>query len=155
MTERFEAAMRSALEEAEKALSEGEIPVGAALFRDGERIASAHNERESLCDPTAHAEMTAIRKAAEALGRRRLHDCTLVVTLEPCAMCAGAALAAGVKRIVFGACDPEKGCAGSLYALPEDPALGSIPCIGGVMETECRKLLDDFFCEKRKVTTDA
>ena len=155
MTEQLEAAMHEALEEAGKALAEGEIPVGAVLFKEGERIASAHNEREAMRDPTAHAEMTAIRRAAQALGRRRLQDCTLTVTLEPCAMCAGAALAAGVKRIVFGAYDPEKGCAGSLYALPEDPALGSIPCIGGVMEAECRKLLDNFFCEKRKLNPDA
>ena len=150
-----EAAMREALSEARAARDAGEIPVGAVVARDGRILSAAHNERETLRDPTAHAEMTAIRRAAAALGTRRLSECTLYVTLEPCAMCAGAALAAGVERIVFGAYDPKKGCAGSLYALPEDPQLGSVPCIGGVLEEECGAVLDGFFCEKRKSAGNA
>lgn len=143
--------MKAALKEAYAALSEGEVPVGATVVCGGEVIAFAHNEREALCDPTAHAEVLALRRAAKRLGRRRLSGCTLYVTLEPCPMCAGAIVMAQVDRVIYGAYDPEEGCAGSVYALPEDPALKSaIPCSGGLMEEECAEPLRVFFAEKRK-----
>ena len=122
--------MRLALDEAKKALEMGEVPVGAAVFCEEDMIALAHNERETLGDPTAHAEVLAIRRAAERLGRRRLGDCTLYVTLEPCPMCAGAIVMAGLGGVYYGAEDPAAGCAGSVYAIPEDPAFGrSISCM--------------------------
>ena len=142
--------MQRALEEAKRALELGEVPVGAVVVCGGEVIASAHNEREATGDPTAHAEVLALRRAAQALGRRRLEGCTLYVTLEPCPMCAGAAVMAGVESICFGAADPRAGCAGSVYALPEDPAFGRvIPCMGGLLEAECAQVLRDFFARRR------
>ena len=139
-----------ALNEAKKALETGEVPVGAAVVCGNEVIALAHNEREATGDPTAHAEVLALRRAAQALGRRRLEGCTLYVTLEPCPMCAGAAVMAGVESICFGAPDPRAGCAGSVYALPEDPAFGRvIPCMGGLLEAECAQVLQDFFARRR------
>ena len=142
-------AMRQALNEAAQAQAEGEIPVGAVIVCQGKIIASAHNLREKLVDPTAHAEVLAIRQAAKALNSRRLQRCSLFVTLEPCAMCAGAAVAAGIERIVFGAYDAQRGCAGSRYSIPEDPELGSTKCVGGFMEKESGDLLRDFFETKR------
>ena len=134
--------MREALEEARLALREGEIPVGAVIARGDRVIARAHNTREAVPDPTAHAEVLAIRRAAEALGTRRLSECTLYVTLEPCAMCAGAVTAARLGRVVYGAYDPLRGCAGSLYRIPEDPAMDwYCPCEGGVLADECGQLL--------------
>lgn len=142
--------MRAALEEAHAALLEGEVPVGAVVARGDEIIARAHNEREGLLDPTAHAEVLALRRAAKALGTRRLSGCTLYVTLEPCPMCAGAMVMAGVDEVIFGAYDEKAGCAGSVYALPEDPAFGrQIPCMGGLLAGECRALLDRFFGNRR------
>ncbi len=144
--------MRIALREAGEAVKEEEIPVGAAVFKNGKAVSSAHNEREKRKDPTAHAEMLAIRLAAKKTGRRRLSGCTLYVTMEPCAMCAGAAMAAGIDEIVFGVWDEAAGCAGSVYALPEDPALGRMGrarCIGGIAEKECSQLLTAFFRRKR------
>ena len=142
--------MRAALGEAAQALALGEVPVGAVVVRDGEIVASAHNERETGGDPTAHAEVLAIRRAARALGRRRLSDCTLYVTLEPCPMCAGAIAMARLGEVVFGAYDERAGCCGSLYALTEDAAFGAvIPSSGGLLEEECRALLDRFFAAKR------
>ena len=117
--------MAIALREAEIALSEGEIPVGAALFRGDQLLWADHNRREQLQDPVAHAEMLCLQKAASALGTWRLSDCTLYVTLEPCPMCAGASGMARLGNVVFGSPDPEKGCCGSVYDLPADPALGS------------------------------
>lgn len=147
MRERF---MREALDQARLALEAGEIPVGAAVVCGGRIVALAHNERESLADPTAHAEVLAIRRAAQVLGRRRLDGCTLYVTLEPCPMCAGAAVMAGLDGVYFGAADARAGCAGSVYALPEDPAFGRvIPCSGGLLEDECAQLLSDFFAARR------
>ena len=147
MRERF---MREALDQARLAQEAGEIPVGAAVVCGGRIVALAHNERESLADPTAHAEVLAIRRAAQALGRRRLDGCTLYVTLEPCPMCAGAAVMAGLDGVYFGAADVRAGCAGSVYALPEDPAFGRvIPCSGGLLEDECAQLLSDFFAARR------
>lgn len=145
-----EAFMRQALEEARIALEAGEVPVGAVVVHAGHVVAAAHNERELRADPTAHAEVLALRAAASALGRRRLNGCTLYVTLEPCPMCAGAILMAGLDEIVFGAADPQKGCAGSVYALPEDPALGGfIRCMGGLLEEECAQVLRSFFDARR------
>ena len=142
--------MKAALAQAKAALDMGEVPVGAVVVLDGQIIASAHNEREALCDPTAHAEVLALRRAAGKLGRRRLQDCTLYVTLEPCPMCAGAIVMADVGSVIYGAADEQAGCAGSMYALPEDPAFGKrIPCMGGLMEDECKEILNTFFEERR------
>ena len=142
--------MRAALGEAAQALALGEVPVGAVVVRDGEIVARAHNERETGGDPTAHAEVLAIRREARALGRRRLSDCTLYVTLEPCPMCAGAIAMARLGEVVFGAYDERAGCCGSLYALTEDAAFGAvIPSSGGLLEEKCRALLDRFFAAKR------
>jgi len=142
--------MRAALDEAKLAKEAGEVPVGAVIVRDGEIIASAHNEREAQPDPTAHAEVLAIRRAAKKLGRRRLSGCTLYVTLEPCPMCAGAILMSELDGVYYGAADTQAGCTGSVYALPEDPAFGKkIPCSGFLLETACREVIDSFFEERR------
>jgi len=146
-----EAGMKRAIEEAWRAYENGEVPVGAAIFHEGQLIAAAGNEREKQTDPTAHAELLAIRRAASVLGRRRLTGCTLYVTLEPCPMCAGAAMLAGLDRILFGAPDPKGGCCGSVYAIPEDPVFPHFClCDGPFMEKECKSVLDRFFTEKRK-----
>ena len=143
--------MQRALEEARKAFDRGEIPVGAVVEKDGEVIAAAHNLRETTGDPTAHAEVLAIREAARMLGRRRLNGCTLYVTLEPCPMCAGAMIMAGLDRCYFGARDERQGCAESVYALTMDPAFyHRLPCVGGVLEEECAALLKEFFEMKRE-----
>lgn len=143
--------MRLALDEAQAAVAEGEIPVGAVVVCDGRVIAAAHNERESLCDPTAHAEVLALRRAAKKLGRRRLDGCSLYVTLEPCPMCAGAIVMSGVDSVYYGACDLQAGCAGSIYALPEDPVFGRrIPCMGGLLKEECEQTLNAFFSDIRE-----
>ena len=146
--------MRLALEEARAALSQGEVPVGAVVAQ-GERVLSrAHNLREQTQDPTAHAEMLAIRQAARALGARRLTGCTLYVTLEPCPMCAGAMVMACLDRCYFGARDARQGCCESVYALPGDPAFyHRLPCVGGLMEKEAAALLRRFF-EARRPTEE-
>jgi len=142
--------MCEALVEAKLAALHGDVPVGAIVVHQGEIVARAHNEREMTGDPTAHAEVLAIRRAAKALGRRRLEGCTLYVTLEPCPMCAGAIAMSGIDRVYFGAYDPRMGCAGSVYALPEDPALGThISCLGGVCEEKCAALITGFFAVRR------
>lgn len=142
--------MREALEQAKLAMLCGDVPVGAVLVHEGSVIARAHNEREATGDPTAHAEVLAIRRAAEVLGRRRLEGCTLYVTLEPCPMCAGAIVMSGIDQVYFGAYEPRMGCAGSVYALPEDMALGThIACMGGLCEEECAALLSGFFASRR------
>lgn len=142
--------MRIALEEARQALAEGELPVGCAIVRDDALIASAHNERERTNDPTAHAEVVAIRRAAEALGSWRLDGCAIYVTLEPCPMCAGAISQARLSRLVYGARDKRYGCAGSIYRIPEDPAFNHF-CVsdGGLLADECAALLREFFEKKR------
>lgn len=143
--------MREALREAERAFEEGEIPVGAVVVRDGRVIARAHNLREQTGDPTAHAEMLALREAARAAGMRRLTDCTLYVTLEPCPMCAGAMVMACLGRCYFAARDERQGCAESLYALTEEPSFyHRLPCVGGLLEAEASALLRRFFEGRRK-----
>ena len=145
-----EAMMAEALSEAHKAYDLGEIPVGAVIAHEGQIIARAHNLRETTGDPTAHAEVLAIREAAQKLGRRRLSGCTLYVTLEPCPMCAGAMVMACLERCYFGAKDERQGCCESLYALPADPAFyHRVSCIGGLMENEASELLKSFFSRKR------
>ncbi|MBS6842604.1 MAG: nucleoside deaminase [Clostridiales bacterium] len=145
-----EAWMREALKLAREAQMAGEVPVGAVVVCKEKIIACARNERETSGDPTAHAEVLALRRAAEALGTRRLEGCTLYVTLEPCPMCAGAIVMAGIDAVFFGAYDPRCGCAGSLYDLPEDASFGRvIPCSGGLLEAECRLALNAFFDLRR------
>lgn len=142
--------MREALKLAREAQMAGEVPVGAVVVCKEKIIACARNERETSGDPTAHAEVLALRRAAEALGTRRLEGCTLYVTLEPCPMCAGAIVMAGIDAVFFGANDPRCGCAGSLYDLPEDASFGRvIPCSGGLLEAECRLALNAFFDLRR------
>ena len=142
--------MREALKLAREAQMAGEVPVGAVVICKEKIIACARNERETSGDPTAHAEVLALRRAAEALGTRRLEGCTLYVTLEPCPMCAGAIVMAGIDAVFFGAYDPRCGCAGSLYDLPEDASFGRvIPCSGGLLEAECRLALNAFFDLRR------
>ena len=135
--------MALALEQARLALAAGEIPVGAVIARGDAVIAAAHNRRELDRDPTAHAEVVAIRQAARALGGRRLTGCTLYVTLEPCGMCACAIGQAHLDRVVFGAYDAQAGCCGSVYRLTEDPAFPwYVPADGGVLEEECRPRIE-------------
>ena len=142
--------MLLALEEARLALAEGETPVGCVIVRDGRIIARGHNRRHNDHDPTAHAEILAIRRAASVLGDWRLSGCTLYVTLEPCPMCAGAILMARLSRLFFGASDPAQGCAGSVYRIPEDPAFSHFcPVDGGVLQEECAALISDFFFHAR------
>ena len=140
--------MRKALDEARK--SGSDVPVGAVIVREGEIISRAHNERETGDYPFAHAEMLCMQRACEKLHTRRLKDCTLYVTLEPCPMCAGAMVMAQLGACVFGAYDEKQGCCGSVYDLPHDPAFyHRVTCLGGVMEKECAELLKVFFSEKR------
>jgi len=137
--------------EAEKGLEMEEVPIGAVLAGpDGEIVAKAHNQPITLKDPTAHAEILALRDAGAYLNNYRLQDSTLVVTIEPCLMCMGAALNARISRLVFGAFDPKSGAAGSLYNLATDNRLNHrIEVISGVMEKECGRLLQDFFRVRR------
>jgi len=142
--------MAGALEEARKAASAGEVPVGAVVFRDGAVIARAHNETVARRDPTAHAELLVVQRALAALRTDRLTDCTLYVTLEPCAQCAGALVLAKLGRLVFGACDDKGGMCGSVGDVVRHPALNHrAELLGGVMADECGELLREFFAEKR------
>ena len=142
--------MREALREAECAGRRGEVPVGAVVVGAGQALGRAGNAIEATQDPTAHAEMLALRQAAAALGTRRLLATTLYVTLEPCAMCAGAAVLARVPRLVFGAADPKAGACGSLRNVAEDPRLNHRCQVrGGVLERECAELLKGFFIALR------
>ena len=142
--------MREAIAEARLALAEGELPIGCVIVYNNEIIARAHNEREQNCDPSAHAEVVAIRRAAKKLNSWRLNGCTLYVTLEPCPMCAGAISQARVEYLVYGAPDPAQGCAGSVYRIPEDPAFSHFcKSDGGVLKDECAALLNAFFEKKR------
>jgi tRNA(adenine34) deaminase len=142
--------MRLALEEARRCLEHGDVPIGAVVTRGAEVLSAAGNERELAADPTAHAEILALRAAAAALGSWRLDGCALTVTLEPCAMCAGATVLSRVDRVVFGAADPKAGFAGSLGNLVQDPRLNhSVSVTGGVLAEDCGELLRAFFRERR------
>ena len=144
--------MRLALEEARQALAEDEVPIGAVIVRGEQVIASAHNQREQLKDPTAHAEMIAITQAATAVGDWRLEHCTLYVTLEPCVMCAGAILQARIPILVFGATDAKAGAVGSLYQLLGDARLNHrCQVIPNVMASECGEILSRFFQAQRRL----
>jgi tRNA(adenine34) deaminase len=150
-----ESFIRLALREAEAALDEGEVPIGAVIVHDdgesGRVIAAAHNQREQLRDPTAHAEMIAITQAAEALGNWRLAGCTLYVTLEPCPMCAGAIVQARIPRLVYGAADPKAGAVATLFRLVDDPRLNHrAQIIAGVLAKPCGEILSQFFQQKRR-----
>lgn len=148
---RDEQAMRLALAEAARALPAGDVPVGAVVLDpDGEVLGRGFNRREVDADPTAHAEVLALRAAAAARGRWRLDGCSLVVTLEPCTMCAGAAVLARVDRLVFGAFDPKAGAVGSLWDIVRDPRLNHRPeVVAGVLAAECAAVLRDFFAQHR------
>jgi tRNA(adenine34) deaminase len=148
---RYEAAMDAALAQAKAALASADIPVGAVVLGpDGVVLAAGRNQREALSDPTAHAEVIALRNAGGVLGDWQLVGCTLVVTLEPCTMCAGAAVLARVARVVFGAWDPKAGAVGSLWDVVRDRRLNHRPeVIAGVREAECAAILTDFFVERR------
>jgi len=142
--------MALALAQARTAAHGGEVPVGAVTIVGGQVVAARHNERERTADPSAHAEMLAIRDTAAALGSWRLSDVTVVVTLEPCPMCAGALVAARVSRLVFGASDPRAGACGSLYNVCADPRLNhELEVVPGVRADECGTLLTSFFAAKR------
>jgi tRNA(adenine34) deaminase len=144
--------MRLALGEADAALRENEVPVGAIIVHGGRIIGQAHNQREQLRDPTAHAEMIAITQAAEALGSWRLEGCTLYVTLEPCPMCAGAILQARIPVVVFGANDAKAGAVETLYQLLSDQRLNhSCQIISGVLARECGEMLTEFFQAQRRL----
>ena len=145
----YETLMAAAIAEAKRA--QVDVPVGAVLANGyGEVVASAHNQKELTGDPSGHAEILALRKAAEAEGNWRLEDLTMVVTLEPCVMCAGAIVAARLKEVVFGTFDEKVGAAGSAYDIVRDSRLGgNVGVVGGVLETECQELLKDFFQSRR------
>jgi len=145
-----DAAMRLALDQAELAWRAGEVPVGAVVLRDGRLIAAGHNQPITTHDPTAHAELAALRQAAQLLANYRLPDCELFVTLEPCAMCAMALMHARFKRVVFGAADPKTGAAGSVLDLFAEPRLNHHTAVlGGVLAADCGQLLREFFAERR------
>ncbi len=149
------ALMRLALDEARAARAHGDVPIGAVVVIDGEVVARRHNERELTGDPTAHAEVLALRDAAASIGTWRLDDATLVVTLEPCAMCAGAAVNARVGRVVFGARNMEAGACGSLLNLGTDPRLNhEFAIVGDVLAEECGELLTSFFAGRRSGPDD-
>ena len=142
--------MRAAIAEARFALAEDEVPIGAVVVHDGRIIGRGHNQRETLNDPTAHAEMIAITAAASHLQSWRLEGCTLYVTLEPCAMCAGAIVLARIPRLVFGATDPKAGACVSLYSIPTDDRLNHRVVIHqSILADECGALLQEFFAEQR------
>ncbi len=142
--------MRVAIDQAEIARENGDVPVGSVIVHEGRLIAKAYNQREQLNDPTAHAEIIALTQAAEAVGNWHLHDCTIYVTLEPCAMCAGALVLARMDRLVYGCDDPKTGACGSLYNIVQDERLNHrLEVTSGVMEVECRRQLQGFFANRR------
>ena len=147
--------MRQALDQAHNAWVLGEVPVGAVLVRDGAVVATGFNQPIGTHDPTAHAEIMALRAAAHALENYRLNDCELYVTLEPCAMCVGAMLHARLKRVVFGAYDPKTGAAGSVIDLFAEAKLNHHTDIaGGVLAEDCGRVLKEFFAERRKTAQE-
>src|SRR4051812_7206084 len=151
-TDADEARMRLAIAEAERALGHDDVPVGAVILGpDGQVIGAGHNERERRQDPSAHAELLAIRAAARQIGHWRLLETTLYVTLEPCAMCAGAIVLARIPRVVYGTADPKAGAAGSVLDVLAEPRLNHRPnVLGGVLQSECAALLVDFFAARRR-----
>lgn len=143
--------MKEALRQAKIAYRSGEVPIGCVIARGDEIVARTRNSKISDNDSTAHAEMKAIKKAQKVLGTKYLYDCTLFVTVEPCAMCAGAMINARVGKLVYGTKEPKTGCCGSLYDLISDERMNHrIPCEQGVMQEECEKIMKDFFAERRK-----
>ena len=150
MPSRWDPAMRLALDQARLAAAHGDVPVGALLLDPGgDVVAAAGNQRELAQDPTAHAELLAIRRAAEVLGSWRLTDHTLVSTLEPCTMCAGALVPSRVARLIFGAYDPKAGAVGSLFDVVRDPRLNHrLDVRSGILKAECQALLTDFFASR-------
>ena len=145
-----EALMRLALQSAEVAPTHDDVPIGAVVARDGEVLATAHNERELRRDPTAHAEVLALQDAAAKLGTWRLTGCSIYVTLEPCPMCAGAMVSSRIDRLVYGPLDPKAGAAHSLYNVVSDPRLNhQVEVVTGVLEEECAALLRSFFASRR------
>ena len=144
------AMMGRALEQARRAAQIGEVPVGAVIYRGEQVISEAHNQRESLADPTAHAEVLALRAAAACLGTWRLDGCNLVVTLEPCPMCAGAMINARLNKVVYGATDPKMGCVHTLYQLCSDRRFNHhVSVIAGILADDCADLLTQFFQQRR------
>jgi tRNA(adenine34) deaminase len=142
--------MADALAEAHAAAAHDDVPIGAVLVHDGQIVARGHNRREVDVDPTAHAELIALREGARALGTWRLDDCTLYVTLEPCTMCAGALVLARLGRLVFGADDPKAGAVGALYDVPRDPRLNHrVEVVRGVQAEACGEVLREFFRARR------
>lgn len=142
--------MRVALEEARLAFEEDEIPIGAVVVCDGRIIARAHNMREQLCDPTAHAEILAMRNAARYLGGWRLHRCDLYVTIEPCPMCAGAIVQARLNSLIYGAADMKAGCCGTVYNLLDEARFNHrVPVTKGILRDECAEIMSEFFRRKR------
>jgi len=142
--------MREALVEAEAAAAHDDVPIGAVLVHDGEAIARAHNRREVDVDPTAHAELLALREGARHLGSWRLSGCTLYATLEPCTMCAGALVLSRLDRVVFAADDPKAGAVGAIYDIPRDPRLNhTVEVVRGVLAEEAGALLSGFFAARR------
>jgi tRNA(adenine34) deaminase len=142
--------MESALREAEQAYKRKEVPIGAVIVHRGRIIGRGYDQIETLQDPTAHAEMIAITAAATSLGSRRLEECTLYVTLEPCTMCAGAIVLARVPRLVFGVADPKAGACGTLYNIVQDNRLNHrVELVEGILEARCSELLKDFFVKVR------
>jgi tRNA(adenine34) deaminase len=142
--------MRLAVREAVRALEHDDVPVGAVIVHEGEVIGTAHNERELRNDPTAHAEMIALREASRSLGSWRILDAVLYVTLEPCAMCAGAIVLARLPRVIYGATDPRAGAAGSVLDILDEPRLNHRPTVaGGLLAEESAELLRDFFATRR------
>ncbi len=148
--EQHEHGMRLALTQAVRAFEADEVPVGAVIIHEGRVIGEGYNQRETLKDPTAHAEMIAITQAASALASWRLLDCTLYVTLEPCPMCAGAIVQARIPRVVYGTPDPKGGACQTLYRITDDPRLNHrAEVIPDVLREECRELLQEFFAMQR------
>lgn len=147
--------MQAAFEEAKKAAAMGEVPIGAVIVRDGEIIARGHNRTETDRDPTAHAEMIAIREAARVLGGWRLLRCQMFVTTEPCSMCAGAIVWARIEKLYIGTMDPKSGACGSVFNIPQDSRLNHFTEIEtGLMQEECSCLMKDFFKQLRKKNSE-
>lgn len=141
--------MKIAIDEAKKALEKSEVPVGAVIVKDDKIIATAHNLKEITKDPTDHAEIIAIRKACESLGRWRLNDCSMYVTLEPCAMCAGAIIQSRIKTLYIGTFDPRAGACGSVFNITQDERLNHWVNVKWLYDEECSNLLQEFFKERR------